>query len=47
MTNLQTDIGNGRKRETTYGTKFITPNAQGTVAPFFLEPFETLIFENS
>ena len=47
MTNLQTDIGSGRKRETTYGTKFITPNAQGTVASFFLEPFETLIFENS
>lgn len=46
ITNLQTDIGTGQKRETTYGTMFISPDAQGRVARMEVKPFETGIFEN-
>lgn len=46
LTNLKTDIGAGWKQETTYGVKWISPDANGTVAFYWLAPYETLVFEN-
>jgi hypothetical protein len=46
MTNLQTGIGPGWKQETTYGYKWINPDAAGKVPSYWIEPYETLIFEN-
>jgi len=46
MTNLQTEIGPGWKQETTYGFKWINPDASGKVASYWIAPHETLVFEN-
>jgi alpha-amylase len=46
MTNLKTEIGPGWKQETIYGFKWINPDGSGTVASYWIAPYETLAFEN-
>lgn len=46
MTDLRTDVGSGWKQETTYGVKWINPDATGLVSSYWLAPYETLVFEN-